>query len=55
MGPPSYMRFVVDRNVVMRRTTVHNACYPTSHTVPATDASSNRRINERERRNLVLQ
>jgi len=23
MGPPSYMRSVVDRNVVMRRMTVH--------------------------------
>jgi len=30
MGPPSYMRSVVDRNVVMRRMTVFLLSYTTS-------------------------
>jgi len=35
MGPPSYMRSVVDRNVVMRRLTVLPSCSVCSgHTVP---------------------
>jgi len=29
MGPPSYMRFVVDRNVVMRRLPIVWRNYPT--------------------------
>jgi hypothetical protein len=31
MGPPSYMRSVVDRNVVMRRVPVINAPHSSNH------------------------
>jgi len=49
------MRSVADRNVVTRRTTVHNACYPpVTQSMQPTRLAKEGPMNE-ARRNLVLQ